>query len=485
MFRARMQKALRGEYDGRPVAIGYVIQGKGKEAKKYSVYEPYRGIICDLHARFRALGWDYNALYKEVASKPCLFPYPPDGVQVAHKGLGKNAHGYIMTKIALKDLLTNVVYVGIWYVKGQPFIENNHPAIIDADTFWETYNHLNQEKADGVQGERARHHKTASMALLEGIVTSTHGRRVYALFNHDKPPIYKIHSGSAQGYGDTTALGSIYVADLDRLFEEHFLAEMEDVIGPAGKGVPYLTPFIRDLMHELTATEQLNTQVLDDQIAAYRTEAASLDNTLQYGSAALSPERIRTYSERLTRVETELAQLVTKRAHLLSSHKERQEAAKLLESVPGSWNALDLDKKRQLVRLLTDEIVLTKPAQNWLRLDITWAWFDRNEDVAFIWQRQGQGDAWSTEENERLCALYPEADRKIILEALPARSWRAIVQQASVLQIKRVLQLNTSSMPRHLSLSDKAFMECLGLDQSDPERSIWWTTSMENNDSCC
>jgi hypothetical protein len=396
--------------------------GKGKEAKKYSIYEPYAIIIRDLYARFRALGWDYTALYKYVSTMPCLFPYPTDGVQVAQGRMGRNTHGYIITKIALKELLTNVAYAGIWYVKGQPFIENNHPAIIDPADFWEAFGHVNQDNADGVRLERARHHKTTSTALLEGIVTSTNGRRVYALYNNTKPPIYKIHSGSAEGYGDRTALGSIYVEDLDRLFEAHLLAEVEDVIGPAGKGVPYLTPFIRDLMQELTATEQVNTQIIDDQITMYRAEAASLDHTLQYGSTALSPERIRTYSERLTRVETELAQLVTKRARILSSHKERQEAAKLLESVPGSWDKLGLDQKRQLIRLLTDEIVLTKPAQNWLRLDITWAWFDRDEDVCFIWQRQGQGDPWSTEENERLCALYPEADRKIILEALPNRS---------------------------------------------------------------
>jgi hypothetical protein len=128
---------------------------------------------------------------------------------------------------------------------------------------------------------------------------------------------------------------------------------------------------------------------------------------------------------------------------------------------------LDLDKKRQFIQLMTSSIVLSKPARSWLLLTITWKWFDRDVDFCFIWQRQGHGEVWSTEENSVLRALYPTADHRIILDQLPNRSWNAIATQAQGLHLKRKYRMNLSELGRYTSVNDQAFMERYGLESKD------------------
>jgi len=90
-----------------------------------------------------------------------------------------------LTYQGLRDMLTNVAYIGIWYTqpKGKPpiLIQGNHPAIVDEEDFWYAFNHLSKMTITGepIEGNRkypTRFTRTGTLpasALLDGVVESS------------------------------------------------------------------------------------------------------------------------------------------------------------------------------------------------------------------------------------------------------------------------------------------------------------------------
>lgn len=148
----------------------------------------------------------------------------------------------------------------------------------------------------------------------------------------------------------------------------------------------------------------------------------------------------------------------------------------MLDDIPAVWHTMELEKQRRFVKLSTSKVTLTKIAPNWLQLAI--AWWEEDEgyhDICYIWQRNN-GAIWTQAENAILCDLYPHADRGVILQALPTRSWTAIHRQAFRLQLSRPHMPNTSGLHKYLSVRDQECMDKLGIvfDEAEPEKHAWW-----------
>src|SRR6266699_5311989 len=91
MGRYRREKALRGEYDGRNVPVGFILD---EEGLYYVVYEPHAHIVRWIFFRFRELGGNFTALYQEIAAMPYLFPFG-SGVKLPRMTVGEQ--GYTIT----------------------------------------------------------------------------------------------------------------------------------------------------------------------------------------------------------------------------------------------------------------------------------------------------------------------------------------------------------------------------------------------------
>lgn len=498
MNRCKMNKAMRGEYDGRVTPVGFLL-----ENDRYIVYEPHARVVRWLYTRYRELAGNFALLKREVGQKIAeqgyLFPPFPAGMQHPHMEVGGNGHGYTLSSVGLKSLLTNVAYIGWWLVydtvdKGMPTerkvlrarIENNHPAIADEADFWYTYERLDEQSMP-----RSRYNKVGTIscdALLNGSITSSGGRSVYVYQTRDEPEkaTYVIED-TKETYQDQTH-GSIYVKELDRLFTDYLLAKLnagkamrDEWEGEVWDGLvmkdqlDYHENVMVMQLADIARQQEVASAGIDANLIKYTEEADSLEKTLHYGASKLDGKDIENFSERLARLRVSISQLQVKKRRAAAAQAELATFTERLEDIPAVWKGMELHKQRRFIKLVTEKIVLTKPAPNWLQLEIQWLWDDAPSTLCYIWQRTGnKGESWTEEENAALCGLYPFADRDTILQALPARSWSAISNQASKRKIARPYQFNNSEMHRLVSLDDAAFMAQAGIVLANPYQRAWW-----------
>jgi hypothetical protein len=144
-------KALQGLFDGRMLAMGYVIQGKRKQ-QALLVYEPWARVVRWLFERFRELN-SFGALCREVESMPYLFPDPTadDLMRFTFKiRMRRVPGGFKPSGVdAIRYILTNPVYIGAWVYDGAIVKEDNHPAIIDRELFMWAYQKLTGRDLQG------------------------------------------------------------------------------------------------------------------------------------------------------------------------------------------------------------------------------------------------------------------------------------------------------------------------------------------------
>lgn len=516
MHRCKLNKAMRGEYDGRTVPIGFLLVDE-----KYVIYEEHAKVVRWLFRRYRELAGNFALLKRDVAQvvaeQGYLFPFFPDNVKYPHMEVGQNEQGYTLSAVSLKALLCNPVYLGWWLVyetidKKLPTeqrvlrtkIEDHHKAIVSPADFWYAHERLADQDVP-----KSRYNKVGTLscdALLNGLLTSTGGRSVYVYQTKDAPEkaLYVIED-TKETYADQTH-GSLYVRKLDSIFTSHLLAKLEagkklreEYQGELFEGVNMADQLdIQEAvmamrLEEVIQQQEVATAGIDSNLVKYAEEAASLDRTLHYGAAKLSPKKIVEYAERLARLQVTIEQLQKKKQRIAAAQAELAKFDRKLDDVPGDWNGkppeengMSLEDKRRFIQLVTTDIILTKPAPNWLRLEIVWLWTDDATgepatSTCYIWQRGGKGESWSDEENETLRLWYPTRDRATILAALPARSWSAISYQASKREIPRTYQLNTSSLHRLVSSNDAAFMAQVGIvfDEENPRQRVWWINAVQ------
>src|SRR6266566_5134419 len=87
MLPARAQLSLRGIADSRKISIGFIVVDRqryladGSENPNYRrlvVYEPHAKVVRQLFRRYRELGGNLWALYREIDGDPCVFDFFED-----------------------------------------------------------------------------------------------------------------------------------------------------------------------------------------------------------------------------------------------------------------------------------------------------------------------------------------------------------------------------------------------------------------------
>jgi hypothetical protein len=86
--------------------------------------------------------------------------------------------------------------------------------------------------------------------------------------------------------------------------------------------------------------------------------------------------------------------------------------------------------------------------RSWLSIRLNAKKLGLNRNPQIIMQEMTDGgnnipdreDTWSESENTTLKNVYENNQRKIIMEALPGRTWRAIREHAQILNLKRSIE---------------------------------------------
>jgi hypothetical protein len=470
MTDAKRRKAMRGEYDGRTIPVGFIVD-RDKQSPTFGhfiVYEPHARVVRRLYRRYRELGGWFNLLANEVASMVVVFPEFEawiNPLDVSKMLLKRVPGGYHINKSSLHKLLMAVEYMGYWKVDGVVLTDEQgeplqtHQAIVDQETWQYSFNRLSHVTLQGeINLDRidTRAHWTTGKAtdkpggLLQGILTSTQGNVRYS---SGKYTVAEHREGHSQ-WSNTLVVNALYI---DALFSARLserLLEMQDM----GKG--------DFLQQQLAQMEQRNKTALvsvDEQIKGYKQKIANIQAYIAAVGASADKKTLLDYNEQILDARANLDALEAKKHTAKVKESSMRELMKRIQKLTGADCFCSTETSRNFIELACEHVSLDEYSSHFVTLTIVWKAPFVQTDVCYIHREDGSKIEWTEADEYELAMLYPLVDRKAILERFPMRSWIGIMTWAKDQGMERYTRVNTSEIAnRKLSLRDHELLQTNG-----------------------
>jgi DNA invertase Pin-like site-specific DNA recombinase len=472
MTDAKRRKATRGEYDGRPLVVGFIVD-RDKTSKTYGrfiVYEPHAKVVRRLYRRYRELGGRFNLLAKEVASMAVVFPDFEEWVSsldVSKMQLKRVPGGYHISRWSLHNLLMAIEYMGYWKLDGEVLTDNDgkplqtHQAIIDQETWEFSFNRLshvtvtgqmNVDRIDARAGWITGTSSDKAGGLLAGILTSSQGNVRYSsgIYN-----VAELRDGHSQ-WSNTLSIDAVRI---DMVFSSRLaerLLEMHDM----GK-----TDFLREQLKQI---EQANKRALvsvDEQIVRYKNEIAGIQAYIKAVGAKADEKTLQEYNEQILDARANLDALEAKRKTARIEENSMRELVRRVRKLTGADTLKSNEISRNFIELACERIELDEYSSHFVTLTIRWRTPFTQTDVCYIHRGDGGRVEWTEADEYELAMLYPLVDRRVILERFPTRSWLGIMSWAKERGMERYTRANTSGIVnRVLSLRDYELLQANGWD---------------------
>jgi DNA invertase Pin-like site-specific DNA recombinase len=494
MLEARFRKTQRGEYDGRPLVVGFVVD-RDKTSPTYNrfiVYEPHAKVVRRLYARFRELGGQFNLLAAEVASMPVVFSNFEEWVsqldinklqltevckvhgQLFHdingekrqikgnhcgfKGDGCKLVGYHISRVGLSHLMVAVEYIGTWKYTlngGTAMLESNHVAIVDYTDWSYAFKALSHTDLQGLPNtDRSTRawvpvNKADSRSLLAGILTSPMGsvQNTNGLYR-----VTELQTGKSQ----RSCILAVSATLVDLIFHARLMLRLVELHDTGN------TDF---LSQQLKQTEANNTKALvsvDEQLARYRNEKAGIDAFIKAVGSTASPATLMQYNADLLELEANINALEAKKKTAAAEVSGISELIRRIREVTGSGFQQTEDSRR-FIRLATESITLDEYSAHFLTLTVVWRAPFSQVDVCYIYRQAGGRQEWTSDDEQVLREKYAQSDRAVLLELFPTRTWKSIKAWAYDMGLRRSTDVNTSELKNEsLSLADYRLLESNG-----------------------
>jgi DNA invertase Pin-like site-specific DNA recombinase len=503
---ARRRKSMRGEYDGRPLVVGFIVDrtktlpdGKPNPTfGKFIVYEPHARVVRRLYARYRELGGRFNLLAREVALMAVVFPDFEEWVSsldVARMQLKRVQGGYHISRVGLFHLLTAVEYVGYWKLnkellrdeQGNPI--QTHAAIVDQEVWEYAFTRLSFDTLAGEENtERVSTQSwvpadkaDGKSSLLHGILTSPLGT---VQNSGGKYKVTELRPGHSQR-SNTLTVDAPFVDVLFSARLANRLLEMHDM----GKG-----DFLKKQLAQMEQTNERALVSVDEQIARYKREISGMQAYIKATGATADEKTLQEYNTQILDARANLDALVAKKNAAKVKEESMHELIRRVSQLTGSDCYCSTETSRQFIELACERIEIDEYSSHLLTLTIVWRVPFAQIDMCYIWREDGGHQQWTEADEYDLAMLYPLVDRRVILERFPTRTWLGIYTWANQIGLERCTRTNTSGITdRSICLRDYELMQANGwsLDEMvegtdiKAQRHAWWlySVSTDNDDS--
>jgi DNA invertase Pin-like site-specific DNA recombinase len=484
MTDAKRRKSMRGEYDGRPLVVGFIVDRTktlpdGKPNPTYGrfiVYEPHAKVVRRLYARYRELGGRFNLLAREVAQMAVVFPDFEEWVSsldVAKLQLKRVPGGYHISRWGLHHLLMAIEYVGYWKHDGVVLTDSvgeplkTHQAIVDRETWEYAFNRLshttltgepNIERIDGKAGwVTGKSNGDEQMGgLLQGILTSTQGSVRYS------SGIYNV-AEQREGHSQWSNTLSVDAAMIDKVFRARLARRLLEM-RKAGN--------FQFILRQLSTTKKRNEKALvsvDAQIARYKNEIAGIQAYILATGATADTKTLQDFNEQLLDARANLDALEAKKNKAVFEEEGIKKLVKRLNEMTGLDSLQSTEESRQFIGLACESVSLDEYSSHFITLTIRWRAPFTQTDVCYIHRGDGGRQEWTEADEFELAMLYPLVDRRVILERFPTRSWLGIMSWAKERGMERYTRVNTSGIVnRVLSLRDHELLQANGWSLENP-----------------
>ena len=447
---------------------------------------PHAGRVDWLYARFRAHNASLSGLLREVLDMARRGePLFPDVAGIDYLYLTRMLGGWTVTsRYGLRHILSNPVYAGHLVFNGRVVKRDAHPAIVDPVNWQYAFDHLADVDLDGQPLERPE--KTTryvqrgsrdSGALLAGtrhngtpVIDGVDGAHVYVELPLNIYALKQLHrlksSEPTTGYET-----SITTPELDHIFEKHLLKWLEtaEYLSCLGSTIDELDISIHELAYDVDATEPTSKppddtlETLDSRIALLESDLHNFEHVMDATDRGYAYEQL----SRLRKRRKDWLQAQQQQERIQAEIKQASSDVCLACS---QWHSWDLERKRHLIRLVTDSITLEEIGEGWLRLTISWSpVLGGLTEYCYIWR--ATGSQWSRADVERLSELYPTASKGELLQEFPTRSWHAIQRRAIVSKVRRAVIDRDVTIPLDTSLSDYEVVQRYGIE---PGKRVQW-----------
>jgi len=535
---ANRNKALRGEYDGRTLIPGFIVDREktSRTYNKYIPYPPHVAVVNHLLARHSQLG-AFNRLANEVEKMRVVFPPFEDRVDkeniarfgnirvcavhgpdrktrikdkdgkwhVVHVGCQFKEEdckllGYHLSSDALKHLLTAPELMGYWTVggknpdgtpwrevltdaDGQPLL--NHARVADNPADWEyAFYKYSPTLLDGTPNPNwIAPRATWTAATVKQIDREP---QAFLLNGFLTSPLGTVHLNTTGDYPyylvterrspNTNKRSNTLTIDA-RWIEYEFRQRLLDRIEDTN-----YEQLLYDALHNVQTHNAQALVSVDEQISNYQETIKIKQAKLDALGEDFDRETAQQYNQDIKDARANIAALQAKKK---AAAPEEQDLRDLCTEL---WNFRNHGKRtneklRRFIRLATDAVVIDEYSSHFITLTVVWCAPFAQKDICYFYREDGGRQPWSEQDMADLTALYPYADRLEIMRRFPTRSWISIMAQATSdeMRLKRLTTLNTFGIvDRSLSLADHELMQRYGWRR---EKAAHWLLDTPLSDS--
>ena len=441
--RAKRRLLMEGRWAGFAVLPGFMVDvrktlpdgSKNPEWRRYVPFPEYAEVVREYFRLFISFAGNTHATLKHIHNFGPYYPDPltcppPEGYKVVFK-MKKYGRGYCPGRKALIEMLTNALVIGHWSVNSTVVRWNNHPAIVDEETFWQAFNYLSRITLDGQPNPHYKPFSVNARPVLEEERPIERPLCAGMVFSLDRDEWRKV--------------GTVWIRDRQEYI--YMLAERhpsEHIIWR--RNAYFIDRAIISLVHEkLRATfdgdvwestlatanleydeekrrKQAHIATLERVMHNHILSLESLTNLNMIQAVQIRYEEAQREHKRLT---TELKAVTTQAQRIEALKRLKETCDPTLES----WDALSRDEQRTILHTFINRIEAAEADGTGLRLTVRW--IDESSDSVTLPKQMKNG--WRTwlesETNTLLQMVEAGATQVEIAAAFPSRTWKQIMDK--------------------------------------------------------
>jgi DNA invertase Pin-like site-specific DNA recombinase len=436
---AKERKILQGRWGGYGIPMGYIIDNRKKlddgslnpDYHKYVVYEPVAEVVREYFRLFLRYGGNVRQTERHIRKHgPTYPPFKdieagiPDGFRFVKPPTLQSDR---VDRGGLRSMLVNATYIGHWIYKNQVVIWNNHPALLDEETFFSAFNYLSPETLDGQPNadyspiqNHARPsleaNRQAERPLLEGLITTLeNGEPRKVTVRWIKPyRCYGYHCASRYPeYKEIWHKRAVYI-------DEAFSDLLKDKLSSTFKTDSWekiSKQFSRDFVQE--------RYLIETQLQSVEGEMTQLVANI---SQLTIPQLIAKTEEQYLHYEAEQSRLQSKLVELNQEANQLElldEIRNTCDSMLENWDKLNREDKRRLIQVFVSAIEASPLPKQAVHLKIIWK--DGSSDEFDLARKGSFYIGWMEHEVELLVELLESNVPQIeVAKAFPSRKWYMI-----------------------------------------------------------
>ncbi|MBK9745994.1 MAG: recombinase family protein [Chloroflexi bacterium] len=446
LFAAKERMTMQGLWIGGNINLGFMVDDRktlpsgmpNPNWRKFEPFEPCAAVVRELFEIFIQHGGNMRKTLAHIYEHGPHFPdfddpdfqrlVPPGYVCTKPMRMLKRGGFYTPSRMAMVNMLTNVVYIGHWMFRNRIVQWNNHPPIVSEELFYRAFNYLSPFTITGAENpnyappfyrDRSKEDREGAKPIFKGLIGT--------YYEGEWRQATAVWSTGMKAYAYST--------------KRNDLATNQHTIW--SRRCDYFDQVLTDMMFSKlrsTFDPEVWAAVLDGAAEDFEAERRSLTtqlNTVSQRMQALitnmsyiqSPTLSQAMEHEFHRFEAEQGRLRQK-LDALERRVQRQEAlmhlAKQAENVLANWYKMSLKDQRTVAHAFIVRIVVTPTGKHRVA-DVEIQWRDDSTDTFVLPYRSDKWTLWTPTEIESLTELLKRNATQVeIAQALPDRNWCAI-----------------------------------------------------------